>query len=792
MRTFLKFFISSIVSICLLFLLLSFLLTYNAERLLRLVDNRFLEDLRISPQNITLHYSGIYPGFEIETLEIRNNNNVKIFNLNNVSLNINLFKSLINFNAIFQKVNFEIFGLVNTLRGFHIKENLVYIENLYVKYNDFDFIFSESVIENQKNLYSLKSKSGKIARLPSGNINLEFNQEAKVLFFRSEHNLKSKDLKEFMASRSFKSLESTSISDLDFIHSGHYEIENNIIKQKFKLQKVIHSEIKILNKSLVIKDGDLVLENFNNLSGIINSNYSSQQLAFKVDGKNLITTPKLSLSTAIELDIESILDRTAIYNASGKTKLDIDFVNENGESKVLFKSNLKGISIDSPFSYLQKRKNAVLDTEGNVSNFFAPKVQLFNKKYAISLHDIKNLYGDIFIGKKNPNLESDDLTKSLNIFIDIDNFDLDEYLLMSNNLNQSSKLIETLNIFFDIKKLRMYDKNYYKSSGSLKFDNDSLEISFIKGDLLGDINTDLKRNLNINLSGLNLDSNKFPIAQAKKQSSNDFTINLSLKDSMIDSYKIINFSSLIYSNGSDFEIRNLEIDSNILKVLSNSQDTYFIYREGNNSNEIKGHFQIANMNRIPFLNMDEKFSVGYSDLLIDLKFNEYKDFFNLQGNMDILLKDFSLSSFLPNSNILNIVGIFNLRNILGKVANLDLSLQEFAQTEINRLETNIIIDEDSLFIKDQMVLDTNSAKMLWRGRINKNDSKYLEELDLYLKMRLRVGENIPWYAGIFGGLPVAASAYIFREVFESDIDDATTFEFDVVGSINNPQINRIN
>ena len=85
----------------------------------------------------------------------------------------------------------------------------------------------------------------------------------------------------------------------------------------------------------------------------------------------------------------------------------------------------------------------------------------------------------------------------------------------------------------------MYDKNYYKSSGSLKFDYDSLEISFTKGDLLGDINTDLKSNLNINLSGLNIDSNKFHIVQAKKQSSNDFTINLSLKDSVIDSYKII-------------------------------------------------------------------------------------------------------------------------------------------------------------------------------------------------------------------------------------------------------------
>ena len=124
MRAFLKFFISSIVSICLFFLFLSFLLTYNAERLLRFVDNRFLEDLRISPQNITLHYSGIYPGFEIETLEIRNNNNVKILNLNNVSLNINLFKSLINFNAIFHKVNFEIFDWLVPLEDFILKRIL--------------------------------------------------------------------------------------------------------------------------------------------------------------------------------------------------------------------------------------------------------------------------------------------------------------------------------------------------------------------------------------------------------------------------------------------------------------------------------------------------------------------------------------------------------------------------------------------------------------------------------------------------------------------------------------------
>ena len=792
MRAFIKVFISSILSICLFFLMLSFLLTYNTERLIKLVDNRFLEDFRISAQNLTLHYSGIYPGFDIETLEIRNNNNVKILDLSDLSLNINLMKSLINFDIILQKVDFKAFGATNSLREFHVNKNLFYIEEIHVRYEDLNFIFFESVIENQKDLYLMKSKSGKIAEFDSINIDLEYNQEARVISFKSEHNLTSTDLKEFISSSSIKSLDAKSISSLNFIHSGQYDIESNKIKQQFNLQKVIHSETKIFNKSLVIEDGNLFLDDLSNLSGTINAIYSSKELVFKIKGKNLTTTPKLTLSTAIEFDVENILDKTALYNASGQTRFNIDISIENGIPKVFFKSNLKGISIYSPFSYLQKRKNDTLDTEGIISDFSAPKVQFSNKKYAISLHDTKNLYGDISIGKKNQNLQGDDSTKSLNIFIDIDNFDLDEYFLLSESLDKSSKYMSTLNILFDIKKLRMYEKNYYKSSGSLKLDNNALEINFTEGDLLGDINTNFERYLNINLSGLNIDSSKLNIVQPNKQSLNDFTIDVSLRNSVIDSYKIENFSSSIYRNGSDFEIRDLKMNSNILKITSRPQDTYFIYREENNSNEIKGHFQIANMNRIPFLQTEEKFSVGYSDLLIDLKFNEYEDFYNLYGKVDILLKDFTISSFLPNSNALNIVGIFNLRNILGKVANLDLSLQEFAQTEINRLETNIIIDEKSLLIKDLMVLDTNSAKMLWRGRINKNDSRYLDELDLYLKMRLRVGENIPWYAGIFGGLPVAASAYIFREVFESDIDEATTFEFNVVGSINNPQIKRIN
>jgi hypothetical protein len=42
--------------------------------------------------------------------------------------------------------------------------------------------------------------------------------------------------------------------------------------------------------------------------------------------------------------------------------------------------------------------------------------------------------------------------------------------------------------------------------------------------------------------------------------------------------------------------------------------------------------------------------------------------------------------------------------------------------------------------------------MKWVGEISKNSFGELDELDLDLSMRLKISENIPWYAAIFGGV----------------------------------------
>ena len=82
--------------------------------------------------------------------------------------------------------------------------------------------------------------------------------------------------------------------------------------------------------------------------------------------------------------------------------------------------------------------------------------------------------------------------------------------------------------------------------------------------------------------------------------------------------------------------------------------------------------------------------------------------------------------------------------------------------------------------------------MIWKGKILKNDKGLLDQLDLSLDMRLKVSENIPWYAAIFGGIPALAGGFVIENIIDERLDDASTFKFDVTGSVNEPKILRLN
>ena len=82
--------------------------------------------------------------------------------------------------------------------------------------------------------------------------------------------------------------------------------------------------------------------------------------------------------------------------------------------------------------------------------------------------------------------------------------------------------------------------------------------------------------------------------------------------------------------------------------------------------------------------------------------------------------------------------------------------------------------------------------MKWIGSINKNNKGELSELDLNLDLRVRIGENIPWYAALLGGLPAIAGSAIISEIFETNIDSLSNYQYEVSGFLAEPKIHRIN
>jgi uncharacterized protein YhdP len=155
------------------------------------------------------------------------------------------------------------------------------------------------------------------------------------------------------------------------------------------------------------------------------------------------------------------------------------------------------------------------------------------------------------------------------------------------------------------------------------------------------------------------------------------------------------------------------------------------------------------------------------------------------------LKDLVIKDSISDSLALNLLGVLNLRNILGKLANLDLSIDEFTSTQLGRVEGDLLFSKSKLRLASPLFIETNAAKMKWVGQINKNSKNNLDDLDLSLDLRIRVGENLPWYAAILGGLPAVAGSAVINEIFEEDINNLTNYQYEVLGTISEPKLKRV-
>ena len=277
------------------------------------------------------------------------------------------------------------------------------------------------------------------------------------------------------------------------------------------------------------------------------------------------------------------------------------------------------------------------------------------------------------------------------------------------------------------------------------------------------------------------------------QSHFDTNINsrLIVKNSSFSKIKIKDLDVYLVNNEKNFSANNLKLTSNLISIkpMQKSSIAYFSVDKIKPLYKIRGDFLIKDSNKIPYLRDFADFS--YFNGSINLQWKQLSTLSNIEGESNFILKDLIIKDSISDSLAFSLLGLLNLRNTLGKLVNLDLSIDEFTSMQLARVEGDLSFNKSKMRLASPLFIETNIAKMKWIGQIKKNSKNNLDDLDLNLDLRIRVGENLPWYAAIIGGLPAVAGSAVINEIFEEDINNLTNYQYEVLGTISNPKLERV-
>ena len=647
--------------------------------------------------------------------------------------------------------------------------------------------FSRPIIEaDSKNLY-IFTPSGKITNFLYDEAYGLINYKTQKLRFYSLHDMKSIDLKNLISTGS----ESFNLPDIKALHKGEIRFKpfklNNAISAKTKnffIPTYQSHRIQFDKANIFIVDLDLI-------HGSLPSIFMKKEMPITLLGTGLSKKYDLTFFTNVNLNLSEFNINSSYLKVSGNNQFNIDLDIQKDSLPILnISSDLQNIELNSPLDILSKNKLISLPTEISITNFSNPSIKVRNEKIDIHIRDLSKYNGYISIGSKLPDqYKSFNYDSGLNIYIN-SQF-IDENLLISMLPGEKETTSTKFNkLAFDIKNFKFFNNNFSNFSGL--FD---LNSSGIRGNLIAD---KLNLNLRMDQTGfLRIEIKDSAIADTEffdsSQSSFDRPINsrLIVKNSSFGKVKIKELDVYLVNNRNNFSANNIKFKSNLISIspLNKSSKAYFSVDKEKPLYKIRGDFLFKDSKKIPYLRDVIDFS--YFDGSINLQWKELSSLSHIEGESNFILKDLVIKDSIADSLAFNLLGVLNLKNILGKLANFDLSIDEFTSTQLSRVEGDLLFNKSKLRLVSPLFVETNTAKMRWVGQINKNYRNKLDELDLNLDLRVRVGENLPWYAAILGGLPAVAGSAVINEIFEEDINNLTNYQYEVSGTISEPKLERV-
>ncbi len=777
------------ILISLLFILtFSFLITliiyisliYKPGNIISLANNYFYDDLIIDYESANSNKDFLSPGFNFEEILIKDSNNKIIFEAEKIGIGINLLKTIaekqINISFLDLK-NFSYNNQQNKGRKTNLK---IIIDKTDIKSKTFNFQATNTLIESLDGNVSIVNGNGKLNEIIFNELNIFKKLDSNKIFYSAIFNLDEKTINEnnLINLEAFLEYE----IDLEVQSKGYFDIDSKDLKN---LNKYIFKKSSFIsNTDYQVKNIDLVINsNINNqLSGLFFASIPDQD----INGSIFVNDKLVNIRSKFKLDLNEIPSYEQYFKLDGVEEFNGLLTIDNNLVSLELKTDLSNTKITSIIDDLNKEKGKNLKTSISIKDLSKPT------------YFIRNANFRSYIGQKNTgyfslgnNFDDEiqllDYKDGFHIFLSLNKLDANK-ISFSNQVNDSSNLIF---IKSNIKELNFFENTYNDQVFEIYFKENSIDAVFSGKDLNGLIKVDETGFMRIDLFDTKFEFKGIDIIQSESNLEIP-DINLRFVGKNIQTYDDLfqDVDFYLLRNKRITTIDNINVTSKNLNIgpYNNNEKAYISYNNKNDMYKVRGSYKINNENSLIKPLIDYDFEYLSTNLNIQwISLNQLK---NLEGSVDFLLKDFKSDTSLSESALLRALKIFNLNAIIENI-NSEANLTS-SKLFINRAEGNLYIGQKRALITNPIKIETSEAKMRWKGDIFKDSEGILDNLNLDLEMRLKVSENIPWYAAIFGGIPALAGGIVFENIFDERLDDVSTFKFKVMGSIEEPLIERLN
>ncbi|MFL2710324.1 MAG: AsmA-like C-terminal region-containing protein [Gammaproteobacteria bacterium] len=756
------------------------MIIFKPDNILYFIKKLSKESITVEYQDIDSNGNFLKPKISIDQMVIKNFENEKILSFDNIEVGIKLFELLINQNFHLDPVFIKDVNYYQN--SFKESPNINFklrISNFLLESEDLNFLSKDSYIISSDKSISIINYDGKINNVPYNKIDIFKSNFLDKYLYNAEINLNE------------KIIESEKLFDL----SGFNETKVNLYLESKGYFNSLTQELNSINK-IIIEDSRLVSKSdyavesmqaviFSNLNKKYVGSFSSRIPDQNISGFLLIENDNINLNSVITLDLRNIFDFGEYLSIDGVEKFNAKMILNKQNISLELNSNLNRTTINSSLEELRKEANTNLITNILISDLSKPTYFIQNKKFKSLIDENNNGYFYLGTGF-DKEINKIQMNDGFYLFLDINK-------LKINNINTSNTFDYENNlrlIKLRINQLELLNNTFKNQEFEINLLPNEINTSFKGDNLNGTARVDQSGFTKINIFDSELDLEKL-FFKKNTYSFDESVVKLRLtgKNIKILNDVINNVDFYILKNANNITFDNIFFTSKNINIgpYQEKDKAYISFNNKDDLYKIRGSFEIDSAGDVLNSLVDFNFEYVYADL--NIQWEGYKDLKNLEGNFKFKIKELESSTPLPDSVFLRTLKIFNLNALLDNIDN-DTSLVS-NNLLVNRAEGDFYVGKNRALITKTIKLETSEAKMEWTGDIQKNESGYLDILDLDLKMRLKVSENIPWYAVIFGGIPALAGGLVFENIIDETLDDVSTFEFNIAGSINEPKITRL-